>query len=63
MATQISTARLNLTRRPRRLRRTEAIRSLVRETKLTPDHEKHTVDVTINFKPGPPAATGPQSSP
>src|SRR5205809_8000220 len=37
MATQISTARLNLTRRPRRLRRTEAIRSLVRETKLTPD--------------------------
>ena len=37
MATQTSTARLNLTRRPRRLRRTEAIRSLVRETKLTPD--------------------------
>src|SRR5437016_5666835 len=37
MATQISTARLALTRRPRRLRRTEAIRSLVRETKLTPD--------------------------
>jgi len=29
------------------------------ETKLTPDHEKHTVDVTINFKPGPPAATNP----
>jgi porphobilinogen synthase len=37
MATQTSTARLVLTRRPRRLRRTEAIRSLVRETKLTPD--------------------------
>jgi porphobilinogen synthase len=37
MATQTSTARLALTRRPRRLRRTEAIRSLVRETKLTPD--------------------------
>ncbi len=37
MATQISTARLALTRRPRRLRRTEAIRSLVRETRLTPD--------------------------
>src|SRR5258705_7388606 len=37
MATQPSTARLALTRRPRRLRRTEAIRSLVRETKLTPD--------------------------
>jgi len=32
-----TTARLSLTRRPRRLRRTEAIRSLVRETRLTPD--------------------------
>ena len=30
-------AKLSLTRRPRRLRRTEAIRSLVRETRLTPD--------------------------
>jgi porphobilinogen synthase len=30
-------ARLPLTRRPRRLRRTEAIRGLVRETRLTPD--------------------------
>jgi len=30
-------AKLALTRRPRRLRRTEAIRSLVRETRLTPD--------------------------
>ncbi|HLG58970.1 MAG TPA: porphobilinogen synthase [Vicinamibacterales bacterium] len=29
--------KLSLTRRPRRLRRTEAIRSLVRETRLTPD--------------------------
>jgi porphobilinogen synthase len=37
MATQTSTARLALTRRPRRLRRTEAIRGLVRETRLTPD--------------------------
>jgi porphobilinogen synthase len=37
MATQISTARLALTRRPRRLRRTESIRTLVRETRLTPD--------------------------
>ena len=37
MATQTSTARLALTRRPRRLRRSEAIRSLVRETRLTPD--------------------------
>jgi porphobilinogen synthase len=37
MATQMSTARLALTRRPRRLRRNEAIRSLVRETRLTPD--------------------------
>ena len=37
MATQTSAARLALTRRPRRLRRTEAIRSLVRETRLTPD--------------------------
>jgi len=37
MATQTSTARLALTRRPRRLRHTEAIRSLVRETRLTPD--------------------------
>ena len=31
------TATLSLTRRPRRLRRTEAIRSMVRETRLTPD--------------------------
>jgi porphobilinogen synthase len=37
MATQVSTARLALTRRPRRLRRTEPIRALVRETKLTAD--------------------------
>jgi porphobilinogen synthase len=37
MAVQTSTTRLALTRRPRRLRRTEAIRSLVRETRLTPD--------------------------
>jgi len=37
MATHTSTARLALTRRPRRLRRTETIRSLVRETRLTPD--------------------------
>jgi porphobilinogen synthase len=37
MAIQTSTARLALTRRPRRLRRSEAIRSLVRETRLTPD--------------------------
>lgn len=29
---------MNLTRRPRRLRRTESIRSLVRETRLTPDN-------------------------
>ena len=29
--------RLDMTRRPRRLRRTESIRSLVRETRLTPD--------------------------
>jgi porphobilinogen synthase len=36
MATK-TTARLALPRRPRRLRRTEAIRSLVRETRLTPD--------------------------
>jgi porphobilinogen synthase len=28
---------LSLTKRPRRLRRTEAIRSMVRETRLTPD--------------------------
>ena len=36
MAVSTST-RLALTRRPRRLRRTEAIRSLVRETRLTPE--------------------------
>ena len=29
------------------------------DTKITPDNDKHTVDVTINFKPGPPAATNP----
>jgi porphobilinogen synthase len=33
----ITTTHLALRRRPRRLRRTEAIRSLVRETRLTPD--------------------------
>jgi porphobilinogen synthase len=32
-----TTSRLSLTHRPRRLRRTDAIRSLVRETRLTPD--------------------------
>ena len=32
-----TTYKLSLTQRPRRLRRTEAIRSLVRETRLTPD--------------------------
>ena len=37
MATHTSTSRLPLTRRPRRLRRTEAIRTLVRETRLTAD--------------------------
>ena len=37
MAIQTSTTRLALTRRPRRLRRTETIRSLVRETRLSPD--------------------------
>src|SRR5205085_5555275 len=31
------TATLSLTRRPRRLRRTEAIRAMVRETRLSPD--------------------------
>jgi porphobilinogen synthase len=36
MATHTAT-RLTLRQRPRRLRRTEAIRSLVRETRLTPD--------------------------
>jgi len=33
----VQTSRLSLTRRPRRLRRTDAIRRLVRETHLTPD--------------------------
>ena len=32
-----NSSRLALTRRPRRLRRNEAIRTLVRETRLTPD--------------------------
>ena len=32
-----TTTRLPLTQRPRRLRRTEAVRALVRETRLTPD--------------------------
>src|SRR6188474_3730455 len=36
MAVKTAT-RLTLTRRPRRLRRTEAIRGLVRETHLTPE--------------------------
>ena len=38
MATIQTSARLAMTRRPRRLRRTEAIRSLVRETRLAPDN-------------------------
>src|SRR5690242_8563636 len=38
MATTHTSARLPLTRRPRRMRRTEAIRSMVRETRLTPDN-------------------------
>jgi porphobilinogen synthase len=37
MATHTTTTRLQLPRRPRRLRRTEGIRSLVRETRLTPE--------------------------
>jgi porphobilinogen synthase len=37
MVTTTRSATLSLTRRPRRLRRTEAIRSMVRETRLTPD--------------------------
>ena len=37
MPARTATASLPLTRRPRRLRRTEAIRALVRETRLTPD--------------------------
>ena len=32
-----STYKLSLTHRPRRLRRTDSIRRLVRETRLTPD--------------------------
>jgi porphobilinogen synthase len=36
MAT-ITSTRLALTRRPRRLRRSDAIRALVRETRLSPD--------------------------
>ena len=37
MATSDASSRLPLARRPRRLRRTERIRSLVRETRLSPD--------------------------
>jgi porphobilinogen synthase len=37
MTTTTKSATLSLSRRPRRLRRTEAIRSMVRETRLTPD--------------------------
>src|SRR4026209_3001724 len=37
MATPDVSTRLALTRRPRRLRRTEAIRAMVRETRLSPD--------------------------
>jgi porphobilinogen synthase len=40
MATTAAT-KLSLTRRPRRLRRTEALRSLVRETRLTPSSFIH----------------------
>ncbi len=38
MSTTHVSAKLTLTRRPRRLRRTESIRALVRETRLTPDN-------------------------
>jgi porphobilinogen synthase len=38
MATTHVSTRLALTRRPRRLRRTETIRAMVRETRLTPDN-------------------------
>ena len=34
----VSRAQLDLTRRPRRLRRTPAMRALVRETRLSPEH-------------------------
>src|SRR5215211_7987735 len=37
MMTTTTATRLKLTHRPRRLRRTDAIRSFVRETRLTPD--------------------------
>ena len=37
MPTSPTATRLSLPRRPRRLRRTEAIRALVRETRLSPD--------------------------
>jgi porphobilinogen synthase len=37
MAGSVTTSRLRLTRRPRRLRRTAPIRALVREARLTPD--------------------------
>jgi len=37
MSTTQTSTRLALTRRPRRLRRTEAMRALVRETRLSPD--------------------------
>ena len=37
MAVTTTSRRLALTQRPRRLRRTEALRALVRETRLTPD--------------------------
>jgi porphobilinogen synthase len=60
MATTHVSARLSLTRRPRRLRRTEAIRSLVRETRLTPDNliyplfvcEGHGVRREVGSMPG-----------
>jgi porphobilinogen synthase len=38
MATTHTSAQLTMTKRPRRLRRTETIRSLVRETRLSPDN-------------------------
>jgi len=38
MATTHVSTRLALTKRPRRLRRTESIRAMVRETRLTPDN-------------------------
>ncbi len=50
-STEVSTEKANLTRRPRRLRRSEAIRSLVRETVVRPEDLIYPLFVVPDARP------------